>query len=524
MKWEEMPSDTRHALEMVGGRLYKESPHITLIHEIIANANDEFEKGSTNNPTITVDFAEYGDGDFVGLIIFKNNAPPIPEEFFKKDYHTMFKSSKSSESGGIGFVGIGAKQFLQSKDKRQLITITGNDKTSLLASIWQWPVSGNPEVAKTPGSSYGEILGSRKILHEKGTTFVANLTRDEFDDLKKNLVYYLHKWWNHALLKNRFKISILGNNVEPWAPHATEKFVRHFKMSSKKVECIFWISDDELLEDNEEFPHILYVVGDKRITDRRLPESYKIIKNYSKRIFCYADVSLLLKKHVLMSKEDFADGNAYVSKVKQRVVQSFWDFIREKDLLKEDKIDKSNDIELQMILQKFNEVLQTKEFKKWNPFLLKTKREVPVTDPKGGELLSESEGFQKSDENSTNGSSEGILGNQDGIGQVFDKKGDEKGEKKIRNALGIDIGEIDAPENEKEAWIDDTSRSLLINVGHLFYQKIQYDSERSGLMGLREFNKKRIMVDALVRFRIGMNDGTPAEIIEESKKLLHMVY
>jgi hypothetical protein len=523
MKWEDMGFDGRHALEMVGGRLYKLPPHITLIHEIIGNANDEFAKGLTNNPTITIDFEKHENGEFFGLIIFKNNAPPIPADFFKKDYHMMFKSNKSSESGGIGFVGIGAKQFLQSKPYRELITITGNDSKSLLSSIWQWPNSGNPQVAKTPTTSHSEIIGSRKISHMEGTTFAANLTKEEFLDLKDNLVYYLHKYWNHALLNDTFKILISGNNVDPWIP-SIKKYTRHFTLHSKKIKCIFWISDVELTENHDEFPHILYVVGDKRITDKTIRDTHRIIKNYSKRIFCYADVSPLLKKYVLMSKEDFEDGQSYVSKVKQRVTDEFWAFIREQNLYKEEKIDKTNDIESQMILQKFNEILQSKEFKKWNPFLLKTRREVPVRSSSGDEALSESDGFQKSGEGSVHSSSEGVLGSDDGTGNVYDKKGDQKGNKKIRNALGIDMGEIDAPEEEKEAWIDDGSRSLLINIGHPFYQKIQNDSQKSGLLNLREFNKKRIMVDALVRFRIDMNDGTPAEIIEESHKLLHQVH
>jgi hypothetical protein len=421
-------------------------------------------------------------------------------------------------------VGIGAKQFLQSKPQRELITITGDDPNSLLASIWQWPETGNPQVGQTPRDSYAEIIGSRKISHEKGTTFVANLTKEEFDDLKQNLVYYLQKWWNHALLKNTFKILVSGNDVPAWIPN-DESHVRSFIMNSKKINCTFFISDKELEEEGENFPHILYVVGEKRITDKTVRDTHRIIKNYGKRIFCYADVSSLLKKHVLMSKEDFEEGNPYVSKIKQRVTEQFWAFIKEKNFYKEEKIDSTNDIELQMILQKFNEVLQSKEFKKWNPFLLKIKREVPVILG-DDELLSNSDGSQPtndSDQSGNNGNRQ-VIGNDDGIGNVFDNKGDQKGEKKIRNALGIDMGEIDAPENEQESWIDDGSRSLLINIGHPFYKRIQDDSEKSGLMNLREFNKKRIMVDALVRFRIEMNDGKPSEIIEESHKLLHQVH
>ena len=313
MKWEDMGMDGRHALEMVGGRLYKLDPHQTLIHEIIGNANDEFEKGLTNDPTISITFEKYENGEFYGMIIFKNNAPPISPSFFEKDYHTMFKSSKSEESGGIGFVGIGAKQFLQSKPQRELITITGNDQKSLLASIWQWPEIGNPQVGKTPQNSYDAIIGSRKVSHEQGTTFVANLTKEEFDDLKQNLNFYLQKWWNHALLNNVFKISVSGNDVSAWIPH-NQKYERPFFMSSKKIKCTFFISDAELNENDENFPHILYVVGEKRIADKTVRDTHRIIKNYAKRIFCYADVSPLLKKYVLMSKEDFQEGNPYVSK------------------------------------------------------------------------------------------------------------------------------------------------------------------------------------------------------------------
>jgi hypothetical protein len=524
MKWEEMPSDTRHALEMVGGRLYKESPHITLIHEIIGNANDEFQKGLTNDPTITIDFEEYENGEFMGLIIFKNNAPPIPDEFFKEDYHTMFKSSKSSESGGIGFVGIGAKQFIQSKDGRQLITFTGNEKKSFLASIWEWPASGNPIVAKTPDTSYDEILGSRKISHEKGTTFAANLTKEEFDDLKENLTHYIHKWWNHALLKNRFKIEISGNNISPWIPHAKEKSVRPIRMAGKTIECTFWISDTELLDDNDDHPHILYVVADKRITDKKIDDAYKIKGNFSKRIFCYADVSTLLKQYVLMSKEDFQDGNPFVYKVKKRVIQEFWDFVKSKKLLKENLSQKTKDVEMEMILKKLNELLQSKEFKKWNPFLKNIKRQVPLSNPEGNESLSESDGFQNSDGTSNDKNSGGVLGPHDGDGNVLDKSGNKKGELKIRHALGIDIGQVDAPGKKKESWIDDETKSLLINVGHPFYKKIEYESNQSGMLSLREFNKKRIMIDALVRFRIESKDGTPEEIIEESKEFLHRLY
>lgn len=524
MKWEEMPIDSRRALEMVGSKLYKEPPHITLIHEVIGNANDEFNKGLTKNPEITIDFQEYVDGEFVGLIIFRNNAPPIPEEFFKEKYHKMFTSSKSTEGDGIGFVGIGAKQFLQSKSNRQIITITGNDKSSLLASIWMWPEEGNPQIVKTPQESYTNIIGSRKISHEEGTSFIVNLTKNEYDDLKLNIVHYIHKWWNYALLKNKIKLIVSKEEIQPWIPSIEKPYTDDITISGKKIDLMFWTSDEELKDGDEDFPNILYVVGDKMITSKRIEDKYKIKGNFAKRIFCYADTTPILKSYVTMSKEDFMDGYPFVHKIKKRIVQKFWDYIRKKGLLKENLSEKTRDMEMEMILNKLNELLQSKEFKKWNPFLKNLNRRVPVVQPSGDESLSESMGFQQTGENSINENSEGVLGPNEGSGNVLDKKGNGKGELKLRKSLGIDIGYIDAPEKKEEAWIDDESKSLVINLGHDFFNKIDTEARRSGFTSLREFNKKRIIVDALVRYRMEIKDGSPQEIFEDSIEFLQRLY
>ncbi|MBT5842728.1 MAG: hypothetical protein HOH78_04000, partial [Thaumarchaeota archaeon] len=329
MNWdnmEDMKTDTKHAMEIIGERLYEEPPHITLIQEIIGNANDEFRSHEVIDPTILIDFQENADGYY---IIFNNNAPPIPKHFFLEDYQTFFKSSKSAETGGIGFVGVGAKQFVTSKGDRKVITITGDIKNEILASLWMHKEGQPVKVAVTPKYSIDEILGSQKIQHTYGTTMIASLTKEEYDELKEGMEHIIHWWWNYGLLTNKFKIFVSGKEIGAWIPNPKEKHVRDFQQNSKKVNCIFWISDEELHDD---LLNIVWVVADKRIKNKKLETSTRVKKNFGKRIFCYADVTKLLKGYVNMSKEDFRNSESDVRKVKERVRDEFWKFIVSQDL------------------------------------------------------------------------------------------------------------------------------------------------------------------------------------------------
>ncbi len=516
MNWDNMDAmktDTEHAMEMIGKRLYKYAPHITLIQEIIGNANDEFQSNEVSDPTITIDFQENSDGYY---IIFNNNAPPIPKHFFVEDYQTFFKSSKSSKEGGIGFVGVGAKQFLTSQNGRELVTITGDKKDEILASVWKYQEGIGVRVGVTPKMPFDDIMGSKKINHTYGTTFVASLTKEEYDELKEVIIQNIHHWWNYGLLANRFKIFVSGEEVLPWIPNENQKHLRNFQIAGKKIDCIFWITDDELVEEAD-LQNIVWIVADKRIVHKKLETSGRVIKNFGKRIFCYVDVSKLLKGYVTMSKEDFEDSKL-VKQVKNRTVEEFWKFIVDNDLVKENLNETTKNVELEMLMRKFNEALQSEKFKNWNPFLAKKTRIVPVLNSDGDESLSESDGYQKTEENASNGGEGGIIGEQDGKGHSFDKSGKEKGEKKVRQSKGFDMGEIDVPEDERESWIDYPSKSLLINIGHPFFVKNREP------LSLREFNKCRVIVDALVRHQIENGVEDIQEVLDESRNLLHEVF
>ena len=409
---------------------------------------------------------------------------------------------------------MGAKQFVTSKGDRKVITITGDIKNEILASLWMHKEGQPVKVAVTPKYSIDEILGSQKIQHTYGTTMIASLTKEEYDELKEGMEHIIHWWWNYGLLTNKFKIFVSGKEIGAWIPNPKEKHVRDFQQNSKKVNCIFWISDEELHDD---LLNIVWVVADKRIKNKKLETSTRVKKNFGKRIFCYADVTKLLKGYVNMSKEDFRNSESDVRKVKERVRDEFWKFIVSQDLFKESEQDVTKNVELEILMKKFNEALQSEKFKNWNPFMAKKNRIVPVLDSDGDESLSESDGYQKTeDESSTNGNG-GILGDDDGKGHSFDKSGKEKGEKKTKKSKGFDMGEINAPKDERESWIEYDEKSLLINIGHPFFVK------HNEPLTLREFNKCRVIVDALVRHQIENETGDIQMILDEARNLLHEV-
>ena len=64
----------------------------------------------------------------------------------------------------------------------------------------------------------------------------------------------------------------------------------------------------------------------------------------------------------------------------------------------------------------------------------------------------------------------------------------------------------------------------MINIGHDFFKKIGDEAAKSGYVSLREFNKKRIIVDALARYRMEIKDGSPQEIFEDSIEFLQRLH
>ena len=507
MTWEMMPVDTKHSLEMQT-KMYQYPPHVTVVQEIIANANDAFEQSNMKNGV--VDISLTNDSEY-GYIIFHNNATPIPKKFFETGYQTLFKSSKTIGSG-IGFVGIGAKIFLASPDGGEIITITGDKE--IMAARWRWSEQG-PQYITSLKQPISEVVNLKKFSHKNGTTFICRLSLEKYSELKNELENIVRFWWNYALLTKIFEIKINGKLVTPDIPKGNKKYTKKFRIGGNDVNCIFWISDIEVPED---FQNIIYVVHGKRIEHDKLDTSLRVKGNYGNRIFCYANVPML-SKYVTTSKEHF-EKQKNTSQIKNRVKEEFWKFVEEQDLLKSNTKDFTKNIELDRLTQKLNRLLQSSKFKDLNPFLAKREREIPVESKDGKEHLSETIGFQNTGKDAKQQSPGGLFGEETGKGNVFDEKGPKSGDIKIKHARGFNIGEIEHDESEKrEAYVSDNNE-LIINIGHPFYKKIQ----NTLLIG--EFHKYKIVVEALIRFQAenAPENWTVETALDKSRELLHSLW
>ena len=498
-----MHVNMKHALEMEA-KTYKEPIHIAMIQEVIANAQDAFNEHNTKDPIIKISFQVEGSKKF---IIFHNNAKPIPESFFKKKYSTLFESSKIV-GDHIGFVGIGAKIFLPSHKNGEIITITGKEK--ILASKWIWTDEGPKHITslKTPLSN---VVDLNTFTHTNGTTVVCRLSHDQYSELKSNISNVIHFWWNPALIENLFTIKIHGEKITPQFPSPVKNFSKSFSFQGTKINCDFFISDNEL---DDDYQNIIYTVQGKRIENDKLDTALTVKDNFGMRIFCYVDVPNMAK-YVIKSKEGF-EKNSQVSKIKNKIHQVFWDFIKEQNLYKDKAKTFTKNVELEHLADKLNLVLQNIKFKDLNPFLAKKLRET-VTAGSGKEPISETDGSQQSEESTDNGGDGNAHGDNFGTGSVSDDQGIKSGERKKKFTRGINIIEIEHEGEKKEAYVSIRHSALVINIGHPFYKKIE------GRI-ISEYHKYKIVVEALVLHQAKLEGWDIQTVSNKSRDLLHSIY
>ena len=483
-KWKPMPTNTKHALEMEA-KTYKYPPHITMIQEIIANAQDAFNKHETPQPVVEINLKKIGNDNY---ILFHNNAMPIPKKFFEERYHTLYESSKNVGEN-IGFVGIGAKIFLPSHKDAEIITLTG--KREILASKWKWTKDG-AQYLNSLEDDISEIVDLNKFHHTNGTTFICNLSDSQYSELQSKLKDIVYLWWNYALLSDLFVIKLNNEKLKPMIPNKGNKFYQQIAFQGHIIKFIFWITENEL---DEDYQNIIYTVHGKRIENVRLDTDLVVKDNFGKKIFCYVDVTFMAK-YVLKSKEGF-EKHRYVSQIQTKIRTKFWDFVKAQGLYKDRTKSITKNVELENLAEKLNDALQSKKFKELNPFLAYRKRKTIVPDKTGKESVSITEGTQTAgtDNPSTSDHGGSTTGNDSGKANVLDPKGPKSGDLKDRRTRGISISEIEHGETEKkEAYVSEKDNAIIINTGHPFYKKIEGRT-------IAEFHKYRIIIEALVRYR-----------------------
>ncbi len=508
LTWEDMSANTKHALTMEI-KSYKYPIHETIIQEIIANSQDAFDEYDTKNPTIEIKLQKIANDNY---IIFHNNAKPITPEFFAKKYQTLYESSKSV-GDQIGFVGIGAKIFLASHKNAEIITITGDEKK--LASKWMMDDVG-PKFASSLKNPISDIVDLKKFPHEYGTTFICKLSDEQHSNLKPNLENIIYFWWDYALHTKLFNIKINEKLLKPKFLNMGDIFKKETTVNGNSTKLLFLISDQEL---DIDFQNIVYVVHGKRIETEKLDTSVSIKGDFGKKISCYANVEYMTK-YVIKSKEGF-EKHRYVSLVKNKIHNRFWDFVKEQGLYMDKTKNISKNVELNKLIDKLNIALQSNKFKDLNPFLALNKRKTIISDDTGNVSISEIDGSQSASANghNVNNGNNTTIGDDSGKGVVLNDEGDRSGDIKYRKARGINISEIEHDEIEKrESYVSEEHKAVIINTGHPFYKK-----NIDGTL-IAEFHRCRIVVEALVRYQTGVENWNVDTAFDKARELLHDIY
>lgn len=490
--------------------MYQFKDEEVLLCEAFANAQDVFLQDNIKNPTIDITLEKTS---FGGYINFHNNGTPMTKQQFKK-YH-IIASSVKDKGGGIGFAGVGAKVFLASKLGGEIFTITGDGKSDFMASRM---LRTKDDVGMEEIDNHSKIFGSN-YKHKYGTTYRVRLNEHGYAYFKERLSHIVQFWWNFALLKKQFTVTIDGKKIEPFDPKT--RFRKSLTWKKKKIECYCWVSRNEIPDKRR---HIVYSVHGKRIFNESISQPIQLRDGVWNNVSCLVDVSHLAK-HIRTNKESFAN-NWETNQTRQAVQKFFVDFLKEQGLTTKNNSSKIQTTEIvNEFTQELDRLLKTKDFKDLNPFLNPRKRMVPGSDDDGDITVSEISGDALGDGNK---SVKRRLGKEprtgDGTGYVEDESGTVVGRLKERKSKGIRIITTEEfPDEKEEAWVDSSQGAVCINILHPFYITMR-NSDKFGKF--EKFNVQRLSFEALIKFKNDeiKENWDPIKTLNMYRDLLHKTW
>ena len=505
-----LPVDREHVLEDLLDMYHFKDVDV-LVCEAFANAVDIFLEDKIKNPKIEITLEKVDEN--TGYINFHNNGTPMTKAQFDK-YHTIAAKVKQ-KGGGIGFAGVGAKVFLASKLGGEIFTVTGENNKKFFASRM---AREDNDVGYEEIKDLSKIFGNSKYQHKYGTTYRVRLNSYGYKDLQERLPSIVQFWWNYAILKKQFAVTVDGKTVEPFDPPG-DKFKKSFTWKNHKINCFCWISTEEIPQERQ---HIVYAVHGKRITKEflRTPVNWK--EDYSHRVFCLANVTHLAG-YIKPDKESF-EGNWNTNGTRQQTEKFFIEFLNKHGLLGKD-ISKPQTAEIvNEMTKQLDKLLTDADFKDLNPFLSPRKRMVPTGDENGDIPVTEIEGEGPvgGDETIDDGGHGTDAGHGEGKSVVEDKDGADPGKRKERKAKGIRIIPTEEyPDEEQEAWVDAPLGAICINILHPFYQTMR-ESDKFGKF--EKFNVNRVLIEALIRHKSDELDWNPKKVLDKYRDLLHRTW
>lgn len=502
-----LPVDRLHNLENLLG-MYEWDETSVLVNEAIANAVDAFRSHFITNGKITISFVKKSKD--VGYLLFHNNAPPMTDiQFYGKDgYHKVSFSSKQ-KGQGIGFAGVGAKLFLVSKQGGEIITITGKDK--FIASK-MYRTDKDVEFKTTEKYPLKEILDIPNYSHTYGTTYSVRLTIHAYQELKEKLPGIIQLWWNYALITKQIDITIDGKPLPPWLPKG-DKFKKVFTWKKEKIPAICFISKEKIPEIRR---HIVYTVFGKRICNKELDLAIRIKGDFSNRVFCIVDLSILADQ-LTTSKENFNKG-IYTNDCRSKVEDGFWKFLEDQKLLNVE-FQQDNQVVTNELTKRLDQLLNTKDFKDLNPFLTSRKRSTLTLDEDGDAIVGEEPGEGPSDGTGSGEGDGSDRGAGDGTSLIEDEDADRIASKKEKKSKGLKLVFTRKIQiHNEEASVHTHTGAIIIDELHPMYLRTM-DNKK-----IQNYNLMRIVIEALIKHKNEEVDWDAKETMIRFRNFLHAVW
>jgi len=506
---EPLPVDRLHNLENLLD-MYEYSETDILVNEAIANAVDAFRDYSVNAGKIDISFIKKSN-DF-GYLSFHNNAPPMTEkQFYGKDgYHKVSFSSKQ-KGHGIGFAGVGAKLFLVSKQGGEIITVTGKGKNDFIASkMYRTPK--DVEFKTTEKYPLKEILDIPKYSHTFGTTYSVRLSSHAYRELKEKLSGIIQFWWNYALITKQITITIDGKTISPWIPRG-DKFKKIFTWKKQKIPALCFISKDEIPEMRR---HIVYTVFGKRIYNKQLDLAIRIKSDFTNRVFCIVDLSILADQ-LTSNKENFKK-SIYTHDCRSKVEEGFWKFLEDQKLL---NVEFQQDIQVvtNELTKRLDQLLDTKAFKDLNPFLNPRKRTTLTLNEDGDTIVGEVPGEGPGDGKGSREGKGGDRGAGDGTSLIEDDDADRIASKREKKAKGLRLVFTKKLQTHtEEARVETKAGAIVIDELHPMYLRTK-DTKK-----IQNYNLMRIVIESLIRHKNEEVEWDAKETMYRFRNFLHAVW
>lgn len=504
---ESLPVDRLHNLENLLG-MYEYGETDVLVNETIANAVDAFRKHSIKSGKIDIKFDKINE-DY-GYLSFHNNAPPIPPEEFETKYHTVSFSSKQ-KGAGIGFAGVGAKLFLVSKQGGEIITVTGKNKNDFIASK-MYRTKDDVKFKTTKNHPLKEILDIPHYSHVFGTTYSVRLNQHAYRELKQKLGAIIQYWWNYAILTKQIVVTIDGKPLSPWLPKS-DQYKKIFTWKKEKIPALCFISKELIPETSR---HIIYTVFGKRIYNKELDLAIRIKGDFSNRVFCIVDLSVLADQ-LTSNKENFKR-SPITNDCRSQVEKNFWKFLEDQKLLNVE-FQQDTQIITNELTERLDELLNTKDFKDLNPFLSPRKKKTLTVDENGNTVVSEEFGDGNLNGEGSSDGDGGDRGVGDGTSLIEDEEGNQIASKKEKKSKGLRLVFTKKLQTHtEEARIEPNAGAIIIDELHPMYERT-LDNRK-----IQNYNLMRIVIEALIRHKNEEVEWDAKETMYRFRNLLHAVW